>query len=156
MADFLQQFQGPGGVSFNVPSPIFTSEGYSPAIGQLARSYSQEAFNAVRGAMGQRGLLDSSGYPAALEGAFRHGFQRAVGDVRQERDMFSRWALAQMQLAQQVPPEAPSLSPLQRGLEGALSGALVGSPFGKGKGAGIGAVAGGLAGFANVLPGLFS
>ena len=145
MSDFLQLNQGPQGISFATPKPIISEEGIAPIVPRMASIYSEEAMNAVKQSMGTRGTLGSSGYASAMEGAFRHGWGRAMGDVMRERDMFSKWAAIQLDAAMSVPPEEQG-SPLDSAFQYGLTGAQLGGSFGGGPGAAIGGAAGALYG----------
>ena len=146
MSDFLRPAQGPDGISFSTPQPILGEEGYSSIIPKLAQNYSETAMNAVKQSMGARGTLGSSGYASALEGAFRYGFDLAVGDVQRERDMFAKWAATQLDYAMSIGPEEQDMGPfggaLMYGISGAAAGGQIGGPWGAGIGGGLGALYG--------------
>lgn len=104
---FVRPIQVPGQGTAVLPAPVWTTGGYAPGLGQMARDYSKEAFGAVRQEMGQRGLLDSSFYPATLERSFRGGFGKALETWQQQQQLFGGIGIEQLrQMAAQPAPGA--------------------------------------------------
>lgn len=136
---FLTPTSTPG---ISVPTPSFTSSGYSPALLQMAQDRAKAAQDASTQFLGQKGGLDSSANQVALNRAYMDAFNQVSQEFTSQQQIFGSFARDMIQAKFAQGAEADNPSWWQQGLGGALAGTSLGGSIGGPAGAGIGAAIG--------------
>lgn len=133
--------------------PIFTGKGYAPALYSAARERAKATQDQVSQYMGQKGMLESSGYQNLLGRAYQGAFNQVGQEYAQQQAMYMPYTQQLLQMKASQGAEQKSQPWWQKALTGAIGGGLAGLNFaGSTPGGGfarplapvVGAVAGGL------------